>query len=88
MKTMYGSLREKDRRRYAAVEATKLGHGAGRARDTRSDSDDSIPPPGHGTWTVAAPSRADGTASTNEQVKSRRWLCHVLTICRAIPVDQ
>ena len=27
MKTFYESLREKDRRRYAAVEATKLGHG-------------------------------------------------------------
>jgi hypothetical protein len=27
MRTMYLSLREKDRRRYAAVEATKLGHG-------------------------------------------------------------
>jgi len=27
MKTYYRSLREKDRRRYAAVEATKLGHG-------------------------------------------------------------
>lgn len=27
MKTFYGSLREKDRRRYAAVEAAKLGHG-------------------------------------------------------------
>jgi hypothetical protein len=27
MKTMYGSLREKDRRRYAAVEAAKLEHG-------------------------------------------------------------
>lgn len=27
MKTMYCSLREKDRRRYAAVEAAKLGHG-------------------------------------------------------------
>jgi hypothetical protein len=27
MKTLYGSLREKDRRRYAAVEAAKLGHG-------------------------------------------------------------
>jgi len=27
MKTMYLSLREKDRRRYAAVEAAKLGHG-------------------------------------------------------------
>jgi hypothetical protein len=27
IKTMYGSLREKDRRRYAAVEAAKLGHG-------------------------------------------------------------
>jgi len=27
MKTMYHSLREKDRRRYAAVEASKLGHG-------------------------------------------------------------
>lgn len=27
MKTLYRSLREKDRRRYAAVEATKLGHG-------------------------------------------------------------
>ncbi len=27
MKTMYDSLREKDRRRYAAVEAAKLGHG-------------------------------------------------------------
>lgn len=27
MRTMYRSLREKDRRRYAAVEAAKLGHG-------------------------------------------------------------
>jgi hypothetical protein len=27
MKTLYYSLREKDRRRYAAVEAAKLGHG-------------------------------------------------------------
>lgn len=27
MKTLYCSLREKDQRRYAAVEATKLGHG-------------------------------------------------------------
>jgi hypothetical protein len=27
MKTMYRSLREKDQRRYAAVEAAKLGHG-------------------------------------------------------------
>jgi hypothetical protein len=27
MQTMYRSLREKDRRRYAAVEAAKLGHG-------------------------------------------------------------
>ena len=27
MKTMYRSLREKDKRRYAAVEAAKLGHG-------------------------------------------------------------
>ena len=27
MKTMYCSLREKDQRRYAAVEAAKLGHG-------------------------------------------------------------
>lgn len=27
MKTMYHSLREKDRRRYAAVEAAKLGQG-------------------------------------------------------------
>lgn len=27
IKTMYSSLREKDRRRYAAVEAAKLGHG-------------------------------------------------------------
>jgi len=27
IKTMYHSLREKDRRRYAAVEAAKLGHG-------------------------------------------------------------
>ena len=27
MKTFYDSLREKDRRRYAAVEAAKLGHG-------------------------------------------------------------
>jgi hypothetical protein len=27
MKTLYRSLREKDQRRYAAVEATKLGHG-------------------------------------------------------------
>ena len=30
MRDFYGSLSEKDRRRYAAVEATKLGHG-GRA---------------------------------------------------------
>ena len=28
MITFFGSLREKDRRRYAAVEAAKLGHGA------------------------------------------------------------
>src|SRR6202453_3796984 len=27
MKTYYQTLREKDRRRYAAVEAAKLGHG-------------------------------------------------------------
>ena len=27
MKTLYHSLREKDQRRYAAVEAAKLGHG-------------------------------------------------------------
>lgn len=27
VKTMYHSLREKDRRRYAAAEAVKLGHG-------------------------------------------------------------
>jgi len=27
VQTMYRSLREKDRRRYAAVEAAKLGHG-------------------------------------------------------------
>lgn len=27
VKTMYYSLREKDRRRYAAAEAAKLGHG-------------------------------------------------------------
>jgi hypothetical protein len=27
MKELYGSLNEKDRRRYAAVEATKLGYG-------------------------------------------------------------
>jgi hypothetical protein len=27
MKTLYRSLREKDRRRYAAIEAAKLGHG-------------------------------------------------------------
>jgi len=27
MKTFFGSLREKDRRRYAAVEANKLGSG-------------------------------------------------------------
>jgi len=27
MKNFYGSLTEKDRRRYAAVEARKLGHG-------------------------------------------------------------
>lgn len=27
MMTMYRSLREKDQRRYAAVEAAKLGHG-------------------------------------------------------------
>jgi hypothetical protein len=27
MRTFCASLREKDRRRYAAVEATKLGHG-------------------------------------------------------------
>jgi hypothetical protein len=27
MKTFYASLSEKDRRRYAAIEAVKLGHG-------------------------------------------------------------
>lgn len=27
MKVFYGSLSEKDRRRYAAIEAEKLGHG-------------------------------------------------------------
>ena len=27
MKRLYDSLRENDRRRYAAIEATKLGHG-------------------------------------------------------------
>jgi len=27
MLTFYNSLREKDRRRYAAIEASKLGHG-------------------------------------------------------------
>jgi hypothetical protein len=27
MKTLYDSLNEKDRRRYAAIEADKLGHG-------------------------------------------------------------
>ena len=27
MKSLYRSLNEKDRRRYAAIEATKLGHG-------------------------------------------------------------
>ena len=27
MQTLYGSLSEKDRRRYAAVEAIKVGHG-------------------------------------------------------------
>ena len=27
MKTFYASLSEKDRRRYAAIEAAKLGHG-------------------------------------------------------------
>lgn len=27
MRRMYGSLNERDRRRYAAVEAAKLGHG-------------------------------------------------------------
>lgn len=27
MKRLYHSLRENDRRRYAAIEATKLGHG-------------------------------------------------------------
>ena len=27
MRSLYGSLSEKDRRRYAAVEAEKLGHG-------------------------------------------------------------
>ena len=27
MRTLYHSLREKDQRRYAAVEAAKLGHG-------------------------------------------------------------
>ena len=30
MKVLYGSLNEKDRRRYAAVEATKLGRGGRR----------------------------------------------------------
>jgi hypothetical protein len=27
MRTLYGSLNERDRRRYAAIEAGKLGHG-------------------------------------------------------------
>lgn len=27
MKSFYGSLSERDRRRYAAIEASKLGHG-------------------------------------------------------------
>jgi hypothetical protein len=27
MKRLFGSLKESDRRRYAAIEATKLGHG-------------------------------------------------------------
>lgn len=27
MKTLYGSLNERDRRRYAAIEANKLGYG-------------------------------------------------------------
>lgn len=27
MRTLYGSLNERDRRRYAAIEASKLGHG-------------------------------------------------------------
>lgn len=27
MKTLYGSLNERDRRRYAAIEASKLGYG-------------------------------------------------------------
>lgn len=30
MKTLYGSLNEKDRRRYAAIEASKLGRGGHR----------------------------------------------------------
>ena len=35
MKRLFDSLAEKDRRRYAAVEATKLGHGGvGAPRDS------------------------------------------------------
>ena len=39
MKTMYRSLREKDRRRYAAVEAAKLGHGGVEYISTLLDCD-------------------------------------------------
>jgi hypothetical protein len=39
MKTMYRSLREKDQRRYAAVEATKLGHGGVEYMATLLDCD-------------------------------------------------
>jgi len=33
---LYGSLSEKDRRRYAAVEAEKLGHGGASKRAAES----------------------------------------------------
>lgn len=39
IKTMYHSLREKDRRRYAAVEAAKLGHGGVEYMATLLDCD-------------------------------------------------
>ena len=40
MKSLYNSLSEKDRRRYAAIEAKKLGHGGIRYIATLFDCDE------------------------------------------------
>ena len=37
MKSLFESLSEKDRRRYAAIEVTKLGHGGTEYIDARID---------------------------------------------------